>query len=135
MADDHYTFSLLYFPFEAARVRLPQGLPAGLLVILSLSFTTCISMQQTKTFPETPVVCFILCCFLFWRLAGIAPRNPISEEFRKDVLKHLPTMRSLNLDAGADYLHDWVMGALPRDPLLEVRATPCIILELERFQF
>ena len=71
----------------------------------------------------------------FLRLAGIAPRNPISEEFRKDVLKHLPAMRSLNLDAGADYLHDWVMGALPRDPLLEVRATLCITLELERFQF
>ena len=30
MADSDYTFNLVYYPYEVARVRLPLGLPAGL---------------------------------------------------------------------------------------------------------
>ena len=29
MADSKYTYNLVYFPFEVARVRMPVGLPAG----------------------------------------------------------------------------------------------------------
>lgn len=29
MADEQYTFCLLYVPFEVAKIRLPRGLPAG----------------------------------------------------------------------------------------------------------
>ena len=29
MADDKYTFFAVYYPFAAAKVRLPLGLPAG----------------------------------------------------------------------------------------------------------
>ncbi|CAK9094713.1 unnamed protein product, partial [Durusdinium trenchii] len=78
MADEQYTFCLLYVPFEVAKIRLPRGLPAG-----------------------------------------IAPRNPISEDVKKDIIKHLPVMRALGLDAGADYLHAWAMGELPLEQLLE----------------
>ena len=65
---------------------------------------------------------------LFTVLAGIAPRNPISEDVKKDIIKHLPVMRALGLDAGADYLHAWAMGELPLEQLLEVRANRCGIL-------
>ena len=30
MVDSNYTYRLLYIPFEVARVRMPVGLPAGM---------------------------------------------------------------------------------------------------------
>ena len=29
MADSKYTYNLVYYPFQVARVRLPMGLPGG----------------------------------------------------------------------------------------------------------
>ncbi|CAK9100760.1 FO synthase subunit 1, partial [Durusdinium trenchii] len=58
----------------------------------------------------------------YWQLRGsIAPRNPISEDVKKDIIKHLPVMRALGLDAGADYLHAWAMGELPLEQLASAR--------------
>ena len=52
---------------------------------------------------------------------GIAPRNKLTDDFKKEVLKHLPAMRDLNLRAAADYMESWVRGELPLAPLLEVK--------------
>jgi hypothetical protein len=38
MADSQYTYNLVYYPYEVARVRLPMGLPAGGVVRLINSF-------------------------------------------------------------------------------------------------
>ncbi|CAK9068050.1 unnamed protein product, partial [Durusdinium trenchii] len=54
--------------------------------------------------------------------AGIAPLNPITDEFKKDLAKHIPAMRNLGLNAAADYLLAWSNGSMPLEPLLEVRA-------------
>ena len=54
---------------------------------------------------------------------GLAPLNPITEEFKKDVLKHLAPMRVLGLHAAADYLESWIRGEIEPAPLLEVRMT------------
>ena len=54
------------------------------------------------------------------QLSGIAPLNPITDEFKKDVVKHLPAMRALGLDAAADYLFAWSHGHTPLEPLLDV---------------
>ena len=53
---------------------------------------------------------------------GIAERNPITEDFKQQILKHLPTMRMFKLDAAADYLEAWVSGTMNLEPLLEVAA-------------
>eukprot|EP00435_Cladocopium_sp_Y103_P026275 s1851_g6.t1 len=82
MADLDYTFNLVYFPYEVARVRLPLGLPAG-----------------------------------------VAPKNPVSADLKKDVLnKYLPVMRQYGMDSAADYLEQWVQGTLPLEPLADVSA-------------
>ena len=59
---------------------------------------------------------------------GIAPRNKLTDDFKKEVLKHLPAMRDLNLTAAADYMESWVRGELPLAPLLDVRG--CLDLHL-----
>ena len=57
---------------------------------------------------------------------GIAPRNKLTDDFKKEVLKHLPAMRDLNLTAAAEYMESWVRGELPLAPLLDVRG--CLAL-------
>jgi len=53
---------------------------------------------------------------------GLASLNPIGEDFKKEVFKHVPAMRSLGLNAAADYLVAWVTGDIDLEPLLDVRA-------------
>ena len=44
----------------------------------------------------------------------------MSAEFKKEVLKHVPVMHQYNLHEAADYMRDWVNGALTPMPLLDV---------------
>lgn len=61
--------------------------------------------------------------FEFLSLGGLAPRNPVPADFRKDVLnKYLPVIRQYGMDAAADHLSQWVCGTLPLEPLLPVSA-------------
>ncbi|CAK9054939.1 FO synthase subunit 1, partial [Durusdinium trenchii] len=54
--------------------------------------------------------------------AGVADRNPISDEFKQQLLKHLPVMRTYKLHEAAVYLEGWVLGTLELEPLLNVKA-------------
>ena len=62
--------------------------------------------------------------------AGVAARNTIAEDFKQQILKHLPIMRSYGLTDAADYMESWVLGTMPLEPLLEVRATLCCYYRL-----
>ncbi|CAK9094355.1 unnamed protein product, partial [Durusdinium trenchii] len=55
-------------------------------------------------------------------LEGVAERNPIAADFADKILRHLPILREnpYNLHAAADHLESWVLGSLPRAPLLDV---------------
>lgn len=55
-------------------------------------------------------------------LQGLSDRNPLSEEFKREVLKHLPIMRKYKLDDAANYLEAWISGTLPLQPLLDISA-------------
>ena len=65
-----------------------------------------------------------------WGLTGVAERNPIAADFADKILRHLPILREnpYNLHAAADHLESWVLGSLPRAPLLDV--TGCLALRL-----
>ena len=71
-------------------------------------------------------------CSVYWLVnavesfdpEGIAPKNPLPADFKKEVLKYVPTMRQYGLDGAADHMHAWVMGTLPLEPLLDVSASP-----------
>lgn len=54
--------------------------------------------------------------------SGVADRNPISDEFKQQLLKHLPVMRTYKLHEAAVYLEGWVLGTLELEPLLNVKA-------------
>ena len=60
----------------------------------------------------------------FWQLAGgLAPRNPVPADLKKDVLnKYLPVLRQYGMDSAADYLGQWVQGTLHLEPLADVSA-------------
>ena len=114
MADDSYTYFGLYYPYAVAKVRLPLGLPAGPKIVY-LRKSVLGNRKVAK---------------LLVRPAGIAPLNPITDEFKKELAKHIPAMRNLGLNAAADYLLAWSNGSMPLEPLLEVRATLCCYYRL-----
>ncbi len=55
--------------------------------------------------------------------ASLAPKNPITEDYRSHILKYLPILRSHSLDRAADHLDHWVSDTLQLKPLLDVSAT------------
>ena len=117
MKDTAYTSNLVYYPAHVARVRLPLGLPAGLQPIL---------LDGTGTVFNFDV------CSVHWLVnavesfdpEGIAPKNPLPADFKKEGLRYVPIMREYGLDGAADHMHAWVMGTLPLEPLLDVSASP-----------
>ncbi len=66
--------------------------------------------------------CFDQCWQFLPLLAGVAARNDLTLDFKKEVQKHLPAMRELNLTEAADYMEAWITDTLPLQPLLEVSA-------------
>ena len=50
--------------------------------------------------------------------------SPMSS--RKDVVKHLPAMRALGLDAAADYLFAWSHGHTPLEPFARCFGDACL---------
>lgn len=109
MADSKYGLSAIYYPYEVAKVRLPLGLPAGQEILKHSLF----SSDSLRNFKQG---------LLTTLLAGVAARNELTLDFKKEAQKHLPAMRELNLHEGADYLLAWITDALPLQPLLEVSA-------------
>ena len=55
-------------------------------------------------------------------LDGLAAKNPVSGEFKKEVLKYVPIMLDYNLREAAIFLQDWVTDSMPLEPLLDVSA-------------
>ena len=55
MADSQYTYNLVYYPYEVARVRLPMGLPAG--GVARCFPTMQQSDQRSHDFLATPQLC------------------------------------------------------------------------------
>lgn len=55
-------------------------------------------------------------------VAGVAPKNALSQEYKDHVTKFLGTLRSYGLGDAADYLSDWISGSLDLAPLLDVSA-------------
>ncbi|CAK9106047.1 FO synthase subunit 1 [Durusdinium trenchii] len=50
--------------------------------------------------------------------AGLAPKNLLPADFKKDVLnKYYPVIREYGMIEAAEYLKDWVSGTLPLEPL------------------
>ena len=111
MADSKYTYNLVYYPFQVARVRLPMGLPAG------AGFMTPKEKALAKCFAQIP---FPASPYFSQALAGLAEKNLPSADYKKDVLKYIPITRQYGLDAAADHLHDWVTGQMTLEPLLDV---------------
>lgn len=64
------------------------------------------------------------------RPAGVAARNPIADEFKQQVLKHLPVMRLYKLDEAAAYLEAWVQDKMELEPLLDVAASAGFVQEI-----
>ena len=109
MADSKYGLSAIYYPHEVAKVRLPLGLPAGQEILKHSLF----SSDSLRNFKQG---------LLTTLLAGVAARNELTLDFKKEVQKHLPAMQELNLHAAADYMQAWITDALPLQPLLDVSA-------------
>ena len=58
------------------------------------------------------------------RGAVLAERNPLSEEFKANILKYVPLLRTKEfpLYAAASYLESWIAGTWKLHPLLEIDA-------------
>lgn len=53
-------------------------------------------------------------------LAVVAERNPLAPDYVANIMKYLPVLRSkaFGLHEAAAYLEAWVLGSLPKRPLL-----------------
>lgn len=122
MADEKYLYSALYYPRAVAKVRMPLGIPSG--PDLQINMDT----GSNSSAHDHPFLFFVTyhlaisASYFMVLLGGIADRNPISEEFKQQVLKHVPTMRSYGLSDAAEYLEKWVCGRMELEPLLDVTA-------------
>ena len=53
---------------------------------------------------------------------GLAPKNPISQDYANHITKFLPALRVHGLVRAADHLEAWIRDELPLQPLLKVWA-------------
>lgn len=70
------------------------------------------------------------------RGAVVAERNPLSEEFKANILKYVPLLRTREfpLHDAASYLESWIAGTWKLHPLLEIGALLfCNIQTLKMF--
>ena len=54
--------------------------------------------------------------------AGLAPKNPISQDYANHIAKFLPALKTHGLDRAASHLDAWIRDELPLQPLLKVWA-------------
>lgn len=126
MADASFQTKFLWYPRMVALKRLPHGMPTG----RTIQGTAQDGMNH----------CFVFKCiaktegqFLWcieWlhgvgenpalTLSGVAPKRELGEEFRNNVLKHCPVLRSYQLTRAADHLEAWLGGTLELAPLLDI---------------
>ena len=67
--------------------------------------------------------CLVVSSLQFGLFPGLAERNALPADFKKDMLqKYIPVMQQYGMREASDYLEQWVLGTLPLQPLLDVSA-------------
>lgn len=55
--------------------------------------------------------------------ASLAPKNPITDDYKSHISKYLPILRQHGLERASDHLDRWMSDTLELKPLLDVSAT------------